>query len=108
MKITINNNEHEFKFSFLAIRELEKVTGKKLNEVLKGMEEISNAGLDFSIVLDIAYCGLKFTSNPKTIEEVGELLDNGSKKDLEAILTGFMDGINKYLQVDPNSNSQAS
>jgi len=108
MKITINNNEHEFKFSFLAIRELEKVTGKKLNELLKEMEEISNTGLDFGIVLDIAYCGLKFTSNPKTIEEVGELLDNGNRSDLEAILKGFMDGIQKYLQVDPNLNSQAS
>jgi hypothetical protein len=43
-----------------------------------------------------------------TIEQVGELLDNGNRKDLEAILTGFMDGINKYLQVDPNSNSQTS
>jgi hypothetical protein len=108
MKITINNNEHEFKFSFLAIRELEKITGKKLNELLKEMEEISNTGLDFGIVLDIAYCGLKFTSNPKTIEEVGELLDNGNKNDLEAILKGFMEGIHKYLQIDPNLNSQAS
>ena len=108
MKITINNNEHEFKFSFLAIRELEKVTGKKLNELLKEMEEISNTGLDFGIVLDIAYCGLKFTSNSKTIEEVGELLDNGNKNDLEAILKGFMEGIHKYLQIDPNLNSQAS
>lgn len=108
MKITINNNEHEFKFSFLAIRELEKVTGKKLNDVLTEMAEISNNGLDFGIVLDIAYCGLKFTNSPKTIEEVGELLDNGNRKDLEAILTGFMEGINKYLQVDPNLNSQTS
>jgi hypothetical protein len=108
MKITINNNEHEFKFSFLAIRELEKVTGKKLNDVLTEMAEISNNGLDFGIVLDIAYCGLKFTSSPKTIEEVGELLDNGNRKDLEAILTGFMEGIHKYLQIDPNLNSQAS
>jgi hypothetical protein len=108
MKITINNNEHDFKFSFLAIRELEKITGKKLNELLKEMEEISNTGLDFGIVLDIAYCGLKFTSNPKTIEEVGELLDNGNKNDLEAILKGFMEGIHKYLQIDPNLNSQAS
>ncbi len=72
------------------------------------MAEISNNGLDFGIVLDIAYCGLKFTSSPKTIEEVGELLDNGNRKDLEAILTGFMEGINKYLQVDPNLNSQTS
>jgi hypothetical protein len=108
MKITINNNEHEFKFSFLAIRELEKVTGKKLNELLKEMEEISNTGLDFGIILDIAYCGLKYTSNSKTIEEVGELLDNGNKNDLEAILKGFMEGIHKYLQIDPNLNSQAS
>lgn len=92
---------------FLAIRELEKVTGKKLNELLKEMEEISNTGLDFGIVLDIAYCGLKFTSNPKTIA-IGELLDNGNKNDLEAILKGFMEGIHKYLQIDPNLNSQAS
>jgi hypothetical protein len=108
MKITINNTEHEFKFSFLAIRELEKVTGKKLNEVLEQMQAIQDKGLDFSVILDIAYCGLKYTSNSMTIEQVGELLDNGNRKDLEAILTGFMEGINKYLQVDPNLNSQTS
>lgn len=108
MKITINNNEHEFKFSFLAMKELEKVTGKKLNQILKDMEEIAENGIDFELVLNIAFCGLKFTSNPKTIEEIGELLDNGSRADLEEILKGFMEGINKYLQVDPNSNSQTS
>lgn len=108
MKITINNNEHEFKFSFLAITELEKQTDKKLNEILTEMSEISEKGLDFSIVLTIAYCGLKFTKNPKTMEEVGEILDNGTKMDLEAILKGFMEGINKYMEVDPNSSSQAS
>ena len=41
MKITINNNEHEFKFSFLAISELEKQTGRKLNEILTEMSAIS-------------------------------------------------------------------
>jgi hypothetical protein len=41
MKITINNNEHEFKFSFLAIAELEKQTGKKLNEILTELTTIS-------------------------------------------------------------------
>ena len=108
MKITINNNEHEFKFSFLAIAELEKQTGKKLNEILTELTRISETGLDFSMVLTIAYCGLKFTKNPKTIEEVGQLLDDGSRNDLESIIKGFMEGINKYLQVDPNLNSQAS
>jgi hypothetical protein len=108
MKITINNNEHEFKFSFLAIAELEKQTGKKLNEILTELTTISETGLDFSMVLTIAYCGLKFTKNPKTIEEVGQLLDDGSRNDLESIIKGFMEGINKYLQVDPNLNSQAS
>lgn len=108
MKITINNNEHEFKFSFLAITELEKQTGKKLNEILTEMSEISEKGIDFSIVLTIAYCGLKFTKNPKTMEEVGEILDNGTKNDLEAILKGFMEGINKYMEIDPNLSSQTS
>lgn len=108
MKIIINNNEHEFKFSFLAITELEKQTNRKLNEILTEMSEISETGLDFSIVLTIAYCGLKFTKNPKTMEEVGQLLDDGSKKDIESIIAGFMEGINKYLQVDPNLSSQAS
>lgn len=108
MKITINNNEHEFKFSFLAISELEKQTGKKLNEILTELSAISETGLDFSIILTIAYCGLKFTNNPKTMEEVGQLLDDGSRKDLENIIAGFMEGINKYLQVDPNLSSQTS
>lgn len=108
MKITINNNEHEFKFSFLAISELEKQTGRKLNEILTEMSDISKTGLDFSLILSIAYCGLKFTKNPKTMEEVGTLLDDGSRMDLESIIKGFMDGINKYLQVDPNLSSQAS
>jgi len=108
MKITINNNEHEFKFSFLAIAELEKQTGKKLNEILTELTTISETGLDFSMVLTIAYCGLKFTKNPKSLEEVGQLLDDGSRNDLESIIKGFMEGINKYLQVDPNLNSQAS
>jgi hypothetical protein len=108
MKITINNNEHEFKFSFLAIAELEKQTGKKLNEILTELTTISETGLDFSMVLTIAYCGLKFTKNSKSLEEVGQLLDDGSRHDLESIIKGFMEGINKYLQVDPNLNSQAS
>ena len=49
-----------------------------------------------------------FTSTPKTIEEVEQILDAGTKKDIEEILVKFSAEVLKFMEVDPNAKSQTS
>ncbi len=105
--ITLNNTQHEFKFSFRAIKEIEKKRGKKLTEIFKELEDTEN-GIDFDLIVDLAYFGMAFTSTPKTIEEVENILDAGTKKDIENVLTAFSSEVLKFMEVDPNAKSQTS
>jgi len=104
--ITLNNNNYEFNFSFRAMKGLEQKTGKKLSVLLTEMQDTK--GVDFEMISDIAYFGMQFTKNPKTQDEIEELLDNGTSKDIEEIVKGFMSSVERYLEVDPNLKSQTS
>jgi hypothetical protein len=105
--ITLNNTNYEFKFSFRAIKEIEKKRGKKLTEIFKELEN-TEEGIDFDLIVDLGYFGMLFTSTPKTIEEVEEILDAGTKKDIEEILVKFSAEVLKFMEVDPNAKSQTS
>ena len=92
MKITINNQDYEFKFRFKELTELTKQTGKELSDLEEVAKDITKTSIIFSI-------GCKIS-----LEQAENILDEGTFNDVTIVINAFSSEVVKYL--NPNSPSQ--
>lgn len=108
-KINLGGKDYEWNFKFKAQRKLEEITNKNSLEILEIIQDIKDKGLPFDFVLKIAYCGLYGANKSITIDQVEDILDNGSGKDISLIIGRYNADMGDYLnaKIDPNEMSQA-
>ena len=107
--ITINNKEYAWKFKFSAQKRLEEISGLNAVEIAELIKSIKEKGIPFGFALNVAYCGLKGGNKDLTVEQVEEILDNGTADDIIEIMRKYNEDMSQYLGVaeSPNLTSQA-
>ena len=94
MKITLNNQQHEFRFRFKALKQLSEQTGLALDNLEAFVQDIKNVPTILSIG-----CGI-------TIEEAEDLLDLGTFDEVREVVAAFSSEVIAFTI--PNSQSQAN
>ena len=110
MTIKLNEKEYPFKFSFSAIRKLEKQTGKSTTELSQELKDSLDAGkIDFDLALNICHLGLVGGGSELTLDEVEKILDEGAGIDIGNILSAYFKNITEYFTKNlPNEASQTT
>lgn len=89
-KIKLNGIEHEFRFSFKAIKSLLIAENLKLEDLTEWGQNLANLG-------KIAHYG---TGQKMTIAEIEEALDLGSWEDALQIITAFGEELGQYFATE--------